>query len=116
MIGASGAIAGVLGAYLVWYPWARVRTLVFLLVFMTFADLPAPVYPDPLVRHPVLLRHAGAGLRRRSAGEVAFFAQSADCDRRRAGGRAAPSRSGADSPLHYARLTAAARPPRRSHQ
>ena len=28
IVGASGAIAGVMGAYLVWFPWARVRTLV----------------------------------------------------------------------------------------
>ena len=40
-IGASGAIAGVLGAYLVSYPYARVRTLVPLFVFFAFVDLPA---------------------------------------------------------------------------
>ncbi len=28
VIGASGAVAGVMGAYFVWFPWARVRTLV----------------------------------------------------------------------------------------
>ena len=33
--GASGAIAGVLGAYLVWFPWARVKTLLFLGIFFT---------------------------------------------------------------------------------
>jgi hypothetical protein len=41
MIGASGAIAGVLGAYLVWFPWARVKTLVFLGFLFTVAELPA---------------------------------------------------------------------------
>ena len=30
VIGASGAVAGVMGAYLVWFPHAQVRTLVFL--------------------------------------------------------------------------------------
>jgi rhomboid family protein len=44
MIGASGAIAGVLGAYLVWYPWSRVRTLLFLGFFFTFTEMPAPVF------------------------------------------------------------------------
>jgi membrane associated rhomboid family serine protease len=39
-IGASGAIAGVLGAYLVLYPGARVRTLVFIFL----VDLPAVVF------------------------------------------------------------------------
>ena len=28
VVGASGAVAGVMGAYLVWFPWARVQTLV----------------------------------------------------------------------------------------
>jgi membrane associated rhomboid family serine protease len=32
VIGASGAIAGVMGAYLVWFPEAQVRTLVFVLL------------------------------------------------------------------------------------
>jgi hypothetical protein len=41
VIGASGAIAAVLGAYAVTFPWARVRTLIFIIVFVTFVDLPA---------------------------------------------------------------------------
>jgi len=41
VIGASGAIACVLGAYAVTWPHARVRTLVFLLIFFTVVDLPA---------------------------------------------------------------------------
>ncbi len=41
MVGASGAIAGVLGAYLVLSPTARIRTLVFLGIFITAVDLPA---------------------------------------------------------------------------
>ena len=40
-IGASGAIAGVLGGYLLLYPRAKVMTLVFLLVFITVVELPA---------------------------------------------------------------------------
>ncbi len=27
VIGASGAVAGVMGAYIVWFPWARIRTI-----------------------------------------------------------------------------------------
>ncbi|TMC07454.1 MAG: rhomboid family intramembrane serine protease [Chloroflexi bacterium] len=41
MVGASGAIAGVLAAYLVMYPTARVSTLVFLGLFITIVELPA---------------------------------------------------------------------------
>jgi membrane associated rhomboid family serine protease len=40
-LGASGAIAGVLGGYLLIYPRARVLTLIFLFVFFTFIELPA---------------------------------------------------------------------------
>jgi len=44
IVGASGAIAGVLGAYFVLFPHSRVRTLVFLLFFVTIIDLPAPIF------------------------------------------------------------------------
>ncbi|MBI4456504.1 MAG: rhomboid family intramembrane serine protease [Acidobacteria bacterium] len=40
-IGASGAVAGVLGAYLVSYPFARVLTLVPLFLFWPIVELPA---------------------------------------------------------------------------
>lgn len=43
-IGASGAIAGVMGAYILLYPRARVQTLVVLIVFFTFWWLPAWVF------------------------------------------------------------------------
>ncbi len=41
MIGASGAVSGVLGAYLLLYPRARVSTLVFLGIFVTIIRLRA---------------------------------------------------------------------------
>ncbi|MBZ0307504.1 MAG: rhomboid family intramembrane serine protease [Anaerolineae bacterium] len=41
MVGASGAIAGVLGAYIVQFPAARIRSLVVLIIFVTVVDLPA---------------------------------------------------------------------------
>ncbi|MBV8519833.1 MAG: rhomboid family intramembrane serine protease [Acidobacteria bacterium] len=40
-IGASGAIAGVLGAYLILYPHARVTTLIPIFIFITIRELPA---------------------------------------------------------------------------
>lgn len=40
-VGASGAIAGVMGAYFILYPKARVLTVVPLIVFFTFWRLPA---------------------------------------------------------------------------
>jgi membrane associated rhomboid family serine protease len=42
-IGASGAVAGVLGAYLVLFPRTRIRTLVFMFRFMRLVELPALV-------------------------------------------------------------------------
>ncbi len=42
-VGASGAIAGVLGAYIVTWPRARVVTLVPIFFFFTFLQLPAMV-------------------------------------------------------------------------
>lgn len=41
MIGASGAIAGILGAYFLLFPLSRIRTVVVLLVFITFIRIPA---------------------------------------------------------------------------
>jgi membrane associated rhomboid family serine protease len=40
-VGASGAVAAVLGGYLLIYPRARVLTLVFLFIFFTFIQIPA---------------------------------------------------------------------------
>jgi membrane associated rhomboid family serine protease len=40
-VGASGAIAGVMGAYLLQFPRARIHTLVFVVFFVTTADIPA---------------------------------------------------------------------------
>ncbi|MEM7139697.1 MAG: rhomboid family intramembrane serine protease [Actinomycetota bacterium] len=43
LVGASGAIAGVMGAYLVWFPWARVRTLILLGFIPLWPRIPAAV-------------------------------------------------------------------------
>ena len=41
MVGASGAISGVMGAYIVLFPRVRVHTLIFLGIFVTTVSLPA---------------------------------------------------------------------------
>lgn len=41
MIGASGAVAGVLGAYFLLFPKGKVHTLVFLLFFVSVVKIPA---------------------------------------------------------------------------
>jgi membrane associated rhomboid family serine protease len=43
-IGASGAIAGVMGAYFVLYPRAKVLTLVPIFIFIQFVELPAFIF------------------------------------------------------------------------
>jgi membrane associated rhomboid family serine protease len=40
-IGASGAIAGVMGAYLIKFPRSRIITLIFIVIFATTAEIPA---------------------------------------------------------------------------
>jgi membrane associated rhomboid family serine protease len=42
-LGASGAIGGILGAYIVLFPHARVTTLVILILFVTIVEIPAGV-------------------------------------------------------------------------
>jgi membrane associated rhomboid family serine protease len=44
LIGASGAIAGVMGAYVLLYPRARVLSLVVLIIFFTFWWIPAWIF------------------------------------------------------------------------
>jgi membrane associated rhomboid family serine protease len=44
VIGASGAVSGVMGAYLLLFPNARVRTLIFVFILVTTMDIPAAVF------------------------------------------------------------------------
>lgn len=44
MVGASGAISGVLGAYLLFFPKSKILTLVFLVIFVQLIRLPAVVF------------------------------------------------------------------------
>src|SRR6266496_6746974 len=73
-IGASGAIAGIMGAYIVLYPRARVQTLVVLIVFFTFWWLPAWVFLGYwfLIQFVATSMAAGAGPHQ--TGGVAFAA------------------------------------------
>jgi len=69
MIGASGAIAGVLGAYYVLFPGARVYSLLILFVFITVVALPAS-----LVLLLWFLLQVLSSLQPGGAGGVAVFA------------------------------------------
>ncbi len=72
MVGASGAISGVLGAYLLLYPRVRVHTLVFLGFYATTIALPAYV----MLGYWALLQLLGgvSSLATLEKGGVAFFA------------------------------------------
>jgi len=73
-IGASGAIAAVLGGYLVLYPRARVLTLVFLIVFFTFLELPAIFFLVIWFGQQVLFGVVGLTNPAGGGGGVAYFA------------------------------------------
>jgi membrane associated rhomboid family serine protease len=69
-LGASGAIAAVLGGYLLLYPRARVVTLIFIVFFFTILELPAVV-----VLGVWFLEQAFAvAVTSRGGGGVAYFA------------------------------------------
>jgi membrane associated rhomboid family serine protease len=59
MVGASGAVSGVLGAYLLLFPYARVKTLIFILVFITTVDLPAIVLLTIWFFGQIIFSHTG---------------------------------------------------------
>jgi membrane associated rhomboid family serine protease len=42
-IGASGAIAGILGAYILLFPRARIRSVLFLIIIFQIVELPAVI-------------------------------------------------------------------------
>lgn len=62
MIGASGAVSGVLGAYLLLYPYARIKTLIFIFVFITTVDMPAIVMLTIWFLMQLVFSHFGEGV------------------------------------------------------
>lgn len=62
MIGASGAVAGVLGAYFVLFPRANVMSLVFLFFFVTVVRIPAVVFLGLWFMFQVLSSAGGGGI------------------------------------------------------
>jgi len=69
-IGASGAIAGVMGAYFILYPRAKVLTLIPIFFFIQFVELPAYVFLGIWVLFQ-FLNAAGASAQ---AGGIAWWA------------------------------------------
>ncbi len=71
MVGASGAIAGVLAAYLVLYPTARVVALVPIFIFLQFMEIPAFIF---IAIWFALQFMSGVGSLGSHAGGVAYWA------------------------------------------
>ena len=73
-LGASGAIAAVLGGYIVLYPRARVLTLVIIILFFTVIELPALVMLGIWFAEQALFAAAGLTTATGAGGGVAYFA------------------------------------------
>jgi membrane associated rhomboid family serine protease len=74
-IGASGAIAGVLGAYLVLFPRAQVTTLIPIFVFITVREIPAVIVLGLWFVLQLFVGAASIGVpEAQNAGGVAYFA------------------------------------------
>lgn len=73
-IGASGAIAGVMGAYLIKFPRSQIDTLLLLFVFFTRVAIPAPFYLLFWFGMQFLNGFETIGNRNYSGGGVAVFA------------------------------------------
>ena len=73
-IGASGAIAGVMGAYLIKFPRSQIDTLVLLFIFFTRVAIPAPFYLLFWFGLQFLNGFESIGDRSYTGGGVAYFA------------------------------------------
>jgi membrane associated rhomboid family serine protease len=74
MVGASGAIAGVLSAYVTLYPRARVLTLVPIVIVLQFVELPAYWFILIWFGYQLLMGFTSLGAISEQSGGVAFFA------------------------------------------
>ena len=73
-IGASGAVAAVLGGYLLLYPRARVVTLIFIIFFFTIIELPALVILGFWFVQQIAFGFYGVANPTGGGGGVAYFA------------------------------------------
>jgi membrane associated rhomboid family serine protease len=73
-VGASGAIAAVLGAYIVLYPHSRVKTLIPIFIFLHIAELPAVLFLGVWFLLQLWQGYASLGIG--DAGGVAWWAHA----------------------------------------
>jgi len=73
-VGASGAIAGVMGAYFIKFPRARIVTLVPIIIFITTVDIPAAFLLLYWFAIQFFSGVGSVGYSQASSGDVAWFA------------------------------------------
>jgi membrane associated rhomboid family serine protease len=74
MLGASGAIAGVMGAYFVLYPQSRVLTAIFILIFFDLVEIPAVFFLGIWFLMQLLSGVGSIGVGNAAQGGTAFWA------------------------------------------
>jgi membrane associated rhomboid family serine protease len=74
MVGASGAIAGVMGAYFVLYPQSRVLTVIFVLFFFDVVEIPALFFLGFWFLMQLLSGVGSLGVANAAGGGTAFWA------------------------------------------
>jgi membrane associated rhomboid family serine protease len=77
MIGASGAVAGILGCYFVLFPYAKVKTLVFIFFFITIIEIGAPILLGYWFILQIISGASSIPMISADTGGVAFFAHIA---------------------------------------
>ena len=73
-LGASGAVAGILGGYLLLFPGARVVTVIFIIFFFTILELPAILFLGIWVLQQLLLAYFDLLQPSDGGGGVAYLA------------------------------------------
>jgi rhomboid family protein len=74
MVGASGAIAGVMGAYFVLYPHSRILTAVFVVIFFDLVEIPALFFLGFWFLMQLLSGVGSLGVSNAAGGGTAFWA------------------------------------------
>lgn len=74
MVGASGAIAGVMGGYLLKFPRARIYSLVFIFIFVTRMEIPALFFLPYWFLTQLVSGYGSVAYSNVSEGGTAYFA------------------------------------------
>lgn len=77
MLGASGAVAGVLGAYMIQFPHHRIRTLILLPFFFTITEISAVFMLGYWILLQFISGFGSLGMEMGQTGGVAYFAHIA---------------------------------------